>query len=63
MNKPTLPKYVNRSAYTVELEKYCEYLEKALDKACERLADNEEATTLFYEYHDKELWKEAFINE
>lgn len=32
MNRPHLPKFVCRSVYTVELEKYCDELEKALDK-------------------------------
>lgn len=31
MNRPTLPKYVTRSVYTVELEKYCDELEEELE--------------------------------
>lgn len=32
MERPNMPKYVTRSNYTIELEKYCDDLEKEIKK-------------------------------
>lgn len=51
MNRPKIEDSLTRRTYTDELERYCDTLEKALDKACEILVDgycNEYATYQYF---------------
>lgn len=67
MNRPQLPKYVSRSEYTVELEKYCDELEsklKGLTGDYEARADILHETKQELERYKKALDKACkFIND
>lgn len=38
-------------------------LQKALDKACQQLADNEECITFDNTFHSAEVWKKEFLED
>lgn len=54
---------MSKFGYLKDLEKYCDELEKALDKVCEWVSGAEETLNLYNEYHTKEQWKEWALND